>query len=149
MAKNPKGNGSKTTVETRETTKDIPGAGQGLLGATGDGSFPSALLKANEDFHTALANSYIRDEVQRNAIVIYASQLKLFDMVDELEDLVNFLNGGLSINMAGRAQGLQAHVGMVFPSISGMKVGKDELKYMGEVNKERAKAKSKDKEDED
>jgi len=73
------------------------------------------------------------------AIVIYAAQLRMFEMTEELEDVTNFLNGGLSINMAARAQGLQAHVGMVFPSISGMKVSKDEMRFMAEANKENAR----------
>ena len=134
MAKKVKDNGTGTVQEHQ-----VQGAGHGLLSATGDGSFPASLLKANEDFHSAIANSYIRDEEQRNNIEVYASQLCMFEMTEELEDPTNFLNGGLSINMAARAQGLQAHVGMVFPSISGMKVSKDEMKAMAQANVERAK----------
>ncbi len=137
---------SKKVKDNKEGT--VP-EGQGLLSATGESGFPGSLLKANEDFHSALANSYIRDEEQRNSLILYSAQLRMFAMTEELEDLTNFLNGGLSINMAGRAQGLQAHVGMVFPSISGMKVSKDEMKYMGQANVERAKAKAKSKEDEE
>lgn len=117
------------------------GIGRGLMGISDSSDLPARLLKANDDFMGALANSYIRDELQRNGIIIYAAQLKMFGMVDELEDLTCFLNGSLSINMASRAQALQAGAGMVFPSISGMKVAKQELKMMEEVNKEAVRAK--------
>lgn len=132
----------------------LPGAGVGIERTSQEGGFPEAMLKASEDFRSALANCYIKDEDQRNSIILYAAQLTMFDMVDELEDLTNFLIASISINMTSRAQALQAHVGMFFPSTSGMKVGKEEMKYMKEANKESARSRDRhsnngDKGDED
>jgi hypothetical protein len=123
-------------VEKAQTKdKARPEQGRTLLATSDEGEFAARLLKANDDLMAALANSYLRDEEQRNAVVIYAAQLKMFDMVEELEELVAFLNGGLSINMASRAQALQASAGIVFPQISGMKASKEEMRYIAEANK--------------
>ena len=124
-----------------ETPVATPRAGHGILGTSRDGGLPAEMIKSNEDFHDALANCWLRDEEQRNLVILYASQLKMFDMTEELEDLTNYLNASISINMASRAQALQGHVGMFFPSTSGMKVGKDELKFMAEANKASVRAK--------
>jgi len=115
-----------------KTSQSIPGAG--LLESSRDGNFPSSLIKANADFFSALANSSIRDEGQRNDIIDYSAQLRMFEMVEELEDLTNFLNASLSINMASRAQAAQAHSMIWFPQTSGMRLSKDEIKAYSEAN---------------
>ena len=114
--------------------------GKGLTAALGDHDFPLRLLEAAEDFKSALSNCSIRDEEQRNAIIIYAAQLDMFDMVEEKNDLTNMLRASISINMASRAQALQGHVGIFWPSTSGMKVGKEEQQFMAGANKAAAKA---------
>lgn len=119
---------------TPETT------GKGLMGVSGDGQFPNELLKSNQDFNDATANCWFRDEAQRNAVILYAAQLRLCELSDDLEDLVAYLNGSLSINMTSRAQAIQAHVGMFYPQTSGMRINKDELKIYAGANKEAARS---------
>ena len=101
-----------------------PGPG-GLFGEIRESDFPSELIKANANFETALANCCLRDEEQRNACVVYKAQLEMFGMVEEINDLVNFLNGSVSIGGYSRVLAASSHIGMLHPSALGVKLNKE------------------------
>lgn len=101
------------------------GSREDMLGDAGENYFPSELMRANETFEAALANCVIRDEEQRNAIITLAAQFRMFDMTDGLQDLINFLNGSISIGGYSRVLSVSAHNKVLYPSALGVKLSKE------------------------
>jgi hypothetical protein len=102
-----------------------PAKSPGMFGDIRDSDFPSELIKANASFKAAMANCVFRDENQRNVCVLYHAQLELFEMTDEINDMVDFMNGSVSIGGYSRVLAVSAHTGLVNPSTLGVKLSKE------------------------
>lgn len=96
-----------------------------LIDGAEDREFPTRLIEANKSFKDALANCNIRDEQQRNAIIVYHAQLVMFELTEEIEELTNILNASLSIGGYGRVLAASSHIGMLHPSTLGVKLSKE------------------------
>lgn len=104
-----------------------------FLEDSGNDNFPSELIKASETFEAALSNCVFRDEAQKNAVILLAEHLKMFNMVDELNGLTNFLNASVSVGGYSRVLATSAHIGLLHPSTLGVKLNKEGEKAWAEA----------------
>jgi hypothetical protein len=111
-----------------------------VLKIAGQGHLAEEFLKAAKDFETALGKCVFRDEAQKNAVCIYKAHLEMFDMVTEIEDLVNWLNGTCAIGGLNRSAAIMDDTGIYTPAGLGIKGGKDNEKAIKELREERNKA---------
>jgi len=96
---------------------------------------PLEFITPAKTFQEALAKSRLKDDNQRNLAILYYAQLKMFDMDEEIEDLILSLIattavGGHNLNLTA-----MTHVGIFFPEASGTKLDKDQRKTLADINK--------------
>lgn len=96
-----------------------------LIDGTEDREFPAHLIESNKDFQAALANCNFRDEEERNLAVIYYNTCKLFGLTDEMQAIIDKLNGSISIGGYSRVLAASSHIGMLHPSALGVKLNKE------------------------
>lgn len=106
----------------------------------GQGKLALEFITAAKNFTEALARGIFRDEAQKNAVIIYNSHLKMFDMLDELDDLTNFLVGTCSIGGYNRSASIMDDTGIYTPAGLGIKDSKEHEKAIKELREERNKS---------
>jgi len=105
----------------------------GLLGDVRDSDFPSELMKANANFEEAVANTIFRDDIQHRDCILYHAWLTMMNLVEEIQEVTNFLNGRISIGGYSRVLAASAHIGMLHPSSLGVKLSKEGEKAWAET----------------
>ncbi len=136
----------KTTTQTsrKDGKRDFSSVG-GVVQFVGQSQFEQELLAVGKDFDEALGRCVIRDEWQRNAIILYKAQLEMFLMTREIMDLTSFLNASAAIGgHYNRELATMAHVGIYVPPLSNPKEREAYMKYQ----EMRSKSRGRDKEDE-
>ena len=102
----------------------------GVVQFVGQSQFEQELLAVGKDFDEALGRCVIRDEWQRNAIILYKAQLDMFGMATEIRDLTSFLNASAAIGgHYNRELATMAHVGIYVPPLSNPKERKAFMEY--------------------
>ena len=120
------------TTETHNK-KDGSQRIKGVVQSLGRGSIPREFITIGEDFSSALGRCVLRDEEQRNAIIIYKAQLEMFDLDYEIQDLTDLLNASSAVGGRNREQALEAHVGILRAKGLELKDGKVKKKKNGSI----------------
>lgn len=126
-----KDNGHKPGFTSREQ-----GSIDGVIKIEGQSQLPQEFITIGRSFEEALGRCTIRDEEQKNAIIIYKAQLEMFEMLDEIQDLTNWLNASSAVGGYNRSLSAMTYTGIYVPEGAGIKLSKDNQKALSEVQKE-------------
>ena len=105
----------------------------GMFGDVHDSDLPSELIKANATFQAALANCNFRDQQHLHDACLYVAWLTENELLDEIQNVTNALNGSISIGGYSRVLAASSHVGMIHPSSLGVKLSKEGEKAWAEA----------------
>jgi len=111
---------------------------QGVIKIEGQGQLPQEFLTVGRDFDEALGKSTIRDDKQRNAIILYKAQLEMFQMWEEISDLTSWLNASGAVGGFNRSLAAMTYTGVYVPEGAGINLSKDTRKNLMEIQKLRA-----------
>ncbi len=114
------------------------GSYEGVIKIEGTGQLPKEFLTVGRDFEDALGRAVIRDDNQRNAIILYKAQLELFDMWEEIKDLTSWLNASAAVGGFNRSLAAMTYTGIYVPEGAGIKLSKENQKALMELQKQRA-----------
>ena len=121
-----------------EKRKPIPrGSVDGVLKIVKSGDLAQEFITVGKSFEEALGRCSIRDDEQRNAIIIYKAQLDLFGMNNEVQDLTNWVNAGSAVGGFNRSLAAMVGTGIYYPVGAGIKVGKEDQKALMEIQKQK------------
>lgn len=110
----------------------------GVIEIVGKGQLPQEFITIGEDFEKALGRCVLRDDYQRNCVIIYKAQLEMLGLWDEIEDLTNWLNASSAVGGYNRSLAAMTYTGIYVPEGAGIKLGKDSQKALMELQKLRA-----------
>jgi len=130
-------NGEKEEVEQRQRP-----AGVSMFTRFKQDKFPKEFLTPGITFPEALNKGVLRDERQRNAVVLLFQQMDEFKMTEEKQGVINWLTGSTAINGRARTEALEAHDEIFFPeATSNHKLSKDERQTARDMYLARARRK--------
>jgi hypothetical protein len=136
-------NGEHDQTAVMDAPATLPHFSQPIVRKGKPAQFPDSLMAARATFAEALAYAVLTDK-QRNLAVLYFAQLEMFDMQEEIAHLIYSIIGTIAIDGRARAEGLEAHTGIVwseiYNAIKGKKTSdkdKDRLERMQRPNRDR------------
>ncbi len=112
------------------------------------GQLPIEFITIGKSFEEALGRCVLRDDEQKNAVIIYKAQLEMFDMYEEIQDLTNWLNASAAVGGFNRSLAAMTYSQIYVPEGAGIKVSKENQKALMEMQKQRAIAHNRDNHDE-
>ncbi len=112
-------------------------------------NLPNEFITIGKSFEDALGRCVLRDDNQKNAVVIYAAQLAMFEMWDEIDDLTNWLNASAAVGGFNRSLAAMTYTGIFVSEGAGIKFSKENQKALIEMQKQRAMARGRDNEREE
>lgn len=132
-----------TQTYNKDGQKKMPqkGSVEGVLHVVQPGQLAKEFITTGESFNEALGRCTIRDDEQKNAVIIYKAQLALFGMLEEIEDLTNWLNAGSAVGGFNRSLAAMVATGIYVPEGAGIKISKENQKALMELQKQRATGK--------
>ncbi len=137
-------------MDKKDTSgKSRTGDVAGVVRIVGQTQLPQEFITIGKNFEEALGRCVLRDDEQKNAVIIYKAQLEMFEMWDEIQDLTNFLNASAAVGGFNRSLAAMAHTGIYVPEGAGIKVSKENQKALMEMQKQRAIARNRDNNDRD
>jgi hypothetical protein len=133
----------RRTGNKRDGDKDKGGLGSvdGVIKIEEHGGLAREFITIGRSFEEALGRCTIRDDEQRNAIIIYKAQLELFDMWDEIDDLTNWLNASAAVGGYNRSLASMTETRIYVPEGAGIKMDKNTHKALMELQKQRERGK--------
>lgn len=136
---------------SRNTGNEHKGKGDvgGVIRISSQGQLPQEFLTVGKDFDEALGRAVLRDDKQRNAVILYKAQLEMFEMWDEIRDLTSWLNASAAVGGFNRSLAAMTYTGIYVPEGAGIKMDKDTKKSLLEIQKLRAMGKDKDNKNDD
>jgi len=128
-------------VETKPPQYHVDkGSVSGVVKIVGQSRLAEKFIEAVKTFKEALAKARLRDEYQKNSIVIYYAHLEMFDMKIEQEDLINHLIGTCSIGGLNISAAIMDDTGIYTPAGLGIKDSKEHEEAIKELREERNKS---------
>ncbi len=127
----PKGNG-------RRKTHVSDGNVAGVVQIASQSQLPQEFITIGKSFEEALGRCVLRDDYQKNAIVIYKAQLEMFGMFEAIADLTNWLNASAAVGGFNRSLAAMTYTNIYVPEGAGIKVSKENQKALMEMQKQRA-----------
>lgn len=124
------------------------GSIEGVVKIVGQTQLPQEFITIGKSFEEALGRCTIRDDEQKNAIVIYKAQMEMFVMWEEIKDLTNWLNASAAVGGFNRSLAAMTYTRVYVPEGAGIKISKDNQKALIEMQKQRAIAQGKEEEKE-
>lgn len=118
--------------------KEDIGSIEGVFKLEDQGGLAREFITIGRSFEEALGRCTIRDDIQRNAIIIYKAQLELFGMWDEIDDLTNWLNASAAVGGFNRSLASMTETRIYVPEGAGIKMDKNTQKTLMELQKMRA-----------
>ncbi len=112
------------------------------------GQLPIEFITIGKSFEEALGRCVLRDDEQKNAVIIYKAQLEMFDMYEEIQNLTNWLNASAAVGGFNRSLAAMTYSQIYVPEGAGIKVSKENQKALMEMQKQRAIAHNRDNHDE-
>ncbi len=112
------------------------------------GQLPIEFITIGKSFEEALGRCVLRDDEQKNAVIIYKAQLEMFDMYEEIQNLTNWLNAYAAVGSSNRSLAAMTYSQIYVPEGAGIKVSKENQKALMEMQKQRAIAHNRDNHDE-
>ncbi len=114
------------------------GSYEGVIKIEGQGQLPKEFITIGRDFDDALGRCVLRDDNQRNAVILYKAQLELFEMWEEIKDLTSWLNSSVAVGGFNRSLAAMTYTGIYVPEGAGIKLSKENQKALMELQKQRA-----------
>jgi len=114
------------------------GSVEGIIEIEGQSNLAKEFITIGQSFEEALGRCVLRDDEQKNAIVIYKAQLEMFGMWDEIDDLTNFLNASAAVGGFNRSLAAMTETGIYVADGAGIKLGKESQKALMELQKYKA-----------
>ncbi len=111
------------------------GSVEGIIEIEGQSNLASEFITIGQSFEEALGRCVLRDDEQKNAIVIYKAQLEMFDLWEEIADLTNFLNASAAVGGYNRSLAAMTETGIYVAEGAGIKMGKESQKALIELQK--------------
>lgn len=110
----------------------------GVVRIVGHAQLPQEFITIGKNFEEALGRCVLRDDEQKNAIIIYKAQLEMFGLLNEIQDLTNWLNASAAVGGYNRSLAAMSHTGIYVPEGAGIKISKENQKALMEMQKQRA-----------
>jgi hypothetical protein len=128
------------STQVQNNGKKMPRQGevQGVIHIAQPGQLANEFITDAKSFSEALAKGTLRDEQQRNDIMVYKSQLSLFDMTKEIQELTEWLIGSNAIGGFNRSIAAMVGTNIYVPEGAGIQISKENQKAIMELQKERA-----------
>jgi len=107
------------------------GSIDGVVKIVGQSQLPQEFITVGKSFEEALGRCTLRDDRQKNAIIIYKAQLEMFKMSDQIQDLANWLNASSAVGGINKSLAAMTYTGIYVPEGAGIKLSKQGSKeYM-------------------
>lgn len=136
---------TETSTKGDSKRKALPKSNiAGVIHIAQPGQIAQEFITAGKSFEEALGRCTIRDDEQKNAIIIYKAQLSLFLMTDEIMDLTNLLNAASAVGGFNKSLAAMVATGIYVPEGAGIKLSKENQKALMELQKQRAMGKQGD-----
>lgn len=120
---------------------------EGVIKIEKQGQLPEEFIKVGRDFDEALGKCVLRDDNQKNAVILYKAQLETFGLWDEIRDLTSWLNASGAVGGFNRSLAAMTYTGIYVPEGAGIKISKENQKALMEIQKLRAMGKPRESED--
>ena len=117
------------------------GSLSGVVKIVGQTQLPQEFITIGKNFEEALGRCVLRDDAQKNAVIVYKAQLEMFDMWDEIDDLTNWLNASAAVGGYNRSLAAMTHTMIYTPEGAGIKLSKDANKTLLEMQRLRSQQK--------
>ena len=128
-------------AENKGTPHVDKGTKANVLNIAGQSQLPEEFIKIGKEFDDALGKAVLRDEEQRNSLVLTKAWLLRHGLIEEVEILTNWLASGPAIGGFNRSLAAMAYTGIYTPEGAGLKTSKESQKAMQELRQEKQKAK--------
>ncbi len=130
-------------MESKEPRGDDhqKGSIEGVIKIEGQGQLPQEFITIGKGFGEALGRCVLRDDNQRNAVILYKAQLEMFGLGEEIDDLINWLNASAAVGGFNRSLAAMTYTGIYVPEGAGIKLSKENQKAIMELQKVRAQGK--------
>lgn len=120
----------------------------GVVKIVGQTQLPQEFITIGRSFEDALGRCTLRDDQQRNDVIIYKAQLEMFnkhnELEKEIEDLTSFLNASAAVGGFNRSLAAMTHTGIYVPEGAGIKVSKENQRALMEMQKQRSIARGRE-----
>ena len=120
----------------------------GVIHIAQPGQLAQEFITVGKSFEEALGRCVVRDDDQRNAIIIYKAQLEMFSMIEEIKDLTNWLNAASAVGGFNRSLSAMVGTNIFVAEGAGIKLSKDNQKALMELQRQRAMGRQGDNEQE-
>lgn len=97
---------------------------EGVVKIASQGQLPQEFITIGKSFEEALGRCTLRDDRQKNAIIIYKAQLEMFGMMKEIQDLTNWLNASSAVGGYNKSLAAMTYTGIYIPEGAGIKLSK-------------------------
>ena len=109
----------------KEKAKDNNrGSIDGVVKIVGQSQLPQEFITIGKSFEEALGRCTLRDDRQKNAIIIYKAQLEMFSMFKEIGDLTNWLNASSAVGGYNKSLAAMTYTGIYVPEGAGIHLSK-------------------------
>jgi len=113
----------------------------GVIHIAQPGQLAQEFITVGKSFEEALGRCVIRDDTQKNAIIIYKAQLEMFGMITEIQDLTNFLNAAAAVGGFNRSTAAMVGTNIFLAEGAGIELSKDTRKALMELQRQRSMGK--------
>lgn len=121
---------------------------EGVVKFAGQGQLPQEFLTIGKDFDEALGRCVLRDDDQRNVVILYKAQLEMFGLWGEIGSLTSWLNASAAVGGYNRSLAAMTYTGIYVPEGAGIKLSRSQEKTLMELQKLRAQGKGRSENDE-
>ncbi len=120
------------------------GSVEGIIEIESQSQLPQEFITIGQSFEEALGRCVLRDDDQKNCVIIYKAQLEMFDMWEEIQDLTNWLNASAAVGGFNRSLAAMTHTGIIVSEGLGIKISKESQKALAELNKYKLQGQQRD-----
>ena len=130
-------------MQKTEERGNHKGSIDGVIKLEGQGGLAREFLSIGRDFDEALGRCVLRDDNQRNAIILYKAQLEMFELWEEIQELTSWLNASAAVGGFNRSLAAMTETGIFIAEGAGIKLSKENAKMLTEIQRAREAAKNK------
>lgn len=116
------------------------GSIDGVIKIEGQSQLPQEFITIGRSFDEALGRCVLRDDDQRNSVILYKAQLEMFKMFGEIKDLTSWLNASAAVGGFNRSLAAMTYTGIYVPEGAGIKMNKESQKALIEMQQVRARS---------
>ena len=131
----------RTTTNSRHNGHER-GDVDGVIKIERQSQLPQEFITVGRTFEEALGRAVLRDDKQKNDVILYAAQLRMFEMWDELDDLTAWLNASAAVGGFNRSLAAMTYTGIFVAEGAGIKMDKETTKSLMEIQRLRAAGKT-------